>query len=36
MDIKVFGNGCSKCISTVGMIERTAQALGVQVHVVKV
>ena len=36
MDIKVLGSGCSKCRSTIGLIERTAQALGVDVEIVKV
>ena len=25
MDIKVLGSGCSKCISTIGIIERAAR-----------
>ena len=36
MDIKVFGTGCSKCQSTVGLIGRVAQDLGVAVNIVKV
>jgi len=36
MEIKVLGPGCSKCHSTVGMIERAAQASGVDVEIVKV
>jgi arsenite-transporting ATPase len=36
MEIKVLGSGCSKCRSTIGLIERTAQALGVDVEIVKV
>jgi arsenite-transporting ATPase len=36
MDIKVLGSGCSKCRSTIGIIERAAQAAGVGVVIVKV
>ncbi len=36
MDIKVLGSGCSKCRSTIGIIERAAAALGVEVKIVKV
>lgn len=36
MEIKVFGTGCSKCISTVGLIERTARGLGMEVEVIKI
>jgi arsenite-transporting ATPase len=36
MEIKVFGSGCSKCHSTIGIIERAAQASGVDVEIVKV
>lgn len=36
MQIKVLGSGCSKCRCTIGIIERAAQALGVEVEVVKV
>ena len=36
MDIKVLGSGCSKCRSTIGIIERAALAAGVQVEIIKV
>jgi arsenite/tail-anchored protein-transporting ATPase len=36
MEIKVLGSGCSKCRSTVGIIERAAQASGVEVEIVKI
>jgi arsenite-transporting ATPase len=36
MKIKVLGSGCSKCQSTVGIIERTARDAGVEVEIVKV
>ena len=36
MEIRVFGSGCSKCRSTIGVIERAAQAAGVDVDIVKV
>jgi arsenite-transporting ATPase len=36
MQIKVLGSGCSKCHSTIGIIERAAQASGVDVQIVKV
>jgi arsenite-transporting ATPase len=36
MEIKVLGSGCSKCHSTIGIIERAAQAAGVGVEIVKV
>ena len=36
MKIEVLGSGCSKCRSTVGVIERAAQAAGVEVRLVKV
>ena len=36
MEIKVLGSGCSKCHSTIGIIERAAQASGVEVEIVKV
>ena len=36
MEIKVLGSGCSKCHSTIGLIERAAQAAGVDVEIVKV
>jgi arsenite-transporting ATPase len=36
MEIKVAGPGCSKCRSTVGIIERAAQDAGVAVEIVKV
>ncbi|MDR6539016.1 arsenical pump-driving ATPase [Variovorax soli] len=36
MKIEVLGSGCSKCRSTIGMIERAAEAVGVEVEIVKV
>ncbi len=36
MQIKILGSGCSKCRSTIGIIERAAQAVGVEVQIVKV
>lgn len=36
MEIKVLGVGCSECHSTIGIIERAAQAAGVVVGIVKV
>jgi arsenite-transporting ATPase len=36
MQVKVLGSGCSKCRSTIGIIERAAQAAGVEVQIVKV
>jgi arsenite-transporting ATPase len=36
MQIKVLGPGCSKCQTTVGIIERAAQAAGVAIEIVKV
>ncbi len=36
LKIKVLGSGCSKCRSTIGLIERTARDAGIQVDVVKV
>jgi len=36
MEIKVLGIGCSKCKSTVAMIERVARASGVEVEINKV
>jgi len=36
MEIRVLGSGCSKCRSTIGIIERAAQALGVEVDIIKV
>ena len=36
MEIKVLGSGCSKCRSTIGVIERAARASGVDVEIVKV
>ncbi len=36
MEIKVLGSGCSKCRTTIGMIERAARDAGVTAHVVKV
>jgi arsenite-transporting ATPase len=36
MQVKVLGSGCSKCRSTIGIIERAAKAVGVEVQIVKV
>lgn len=36
MQIKVLGSGCSKCRSTIGIIERVAHDAGVEVKIVKV
>ncbi len=36
MKIRVLGSGCSKCRSTIALIERTARAAGVEVEIVKV
>ncbi len=36
MEIKVLGAGCSKCQSTIGIIEQAARAAGVVVEIVKV
>jgi arsenite-transporting ATPase len=36
MKIKVLGSGCSKCQSTIGIIERTARDAGMDVEIVKV
>jgi arsenite-transporting ATPase len=36
MKIKVLGSGCSKCRSTIGIIERTARDAGMEVEIVKV
>jgi len=36
MLVKVLGSGCSKCHTTVGIIERAARASGVDIEIVKV
>jgi arsenite/tail-anchored protein-transporting ATPase len=36
MKIKVLGSGCSKCRSTIGIIERAARDAGVEVDITKV
>jgi arsenite-transporting ATPase len=36
MEVRVLGSGCSKCRTTIGMIERAAQQAGVAVEIVKV
>ena len=36
MEIKVLGSGCSKCRTTIGMIERIARSAGVHVSITKV
>lgn len=35
MKIKVLGSGCSKCHSTIGIIERAASGAGVEIEIVK-
>jgi len=34
--VKVLGSGCSKCHSTIGIIERAAKASGIDVEIVKI
>ncbi len=36
MEIKVLGSGCSKCHTTIGIIEREALAAGIAVEIIKV
>ena len=36
MEVKVLGSGCSKCRSTIGIIERAARASSADVEIVKV
>ncbi len=36
MEVKVLGSGCSKCRTTIGVIERAARDAGVEVEIVKV
>jgi arsenite-transporting ATPase len=36
MEIEVLGSGCSKCRVTIGMIERAALVLGVEVEITKI
>ncbi len=36
MEIKVLGSGCSKCHSTIGMIERVARDAGVDVEIIEI
>lgn len=36
MEIKVLGTGCSKCHSTIGIIERVALAAGIRVEIIKI
>jgi arsenite-transporting ATPase len=36
MKIKVLGSGCSKCRSTIGVIERAAREAGIEVEITKV
>ena len=36
MKIKVLGPGCSKCRTTVGIIERAARALNVEIEIIKI
>jgi arsenite-transporting ATPase len=36
MEIKVLGSGCSKCRTTIGIIERVARDSGVAVEIIKV
>ena len=32
MEVVVLGSGCSKCHSTMGLVERVAKALGIAVN----
>ena len=34
--VEVLGSGCSKCRSTIGLIERTARDAGIEIEIVKV
>lgn len=36
MKIEILGSGCSKCRSTIGVIERAARDAGIEVEIVKV
>lgn len=36
LEVKVLGSGCSKCLSTIGVIERAASEAGVEVNITKV
>jgi arsenite-transporting ATPase len=36
MEVKVLGSGCSKCRTTIGVVERAARDGGVEVEIVKV
>jgi arsenite-transporting ATPase len=36
VSVKVLGSGCSKCRSTVALIEHTARDAGIEVAIVKV
>ena len=36
MEIKVLGSGCSKCRSTIGIIERTARDAGAIIEIIRV
>ena len=36
MKINVLGSGCSKCRTTIGIIERAARAMSVEIEIVKI
>ena len=36
LQVNVLGSGCSKCRSTIGVIERTARDAGIEIEIVKV
>jgi arsenite-transporting ATPase len=36
LNVKVLGSGCSKCRSTIGLIERTAREAGIELEIVKI
>jgi arsenite-transporting ATPase len=36
LNVKVLGSGCSKCRSTIGLIERTAREAGIEFEIVKI
>ncbi|MDH4052425.1 MAG: TRC40/GET3/ArsA family transport-energizing ATPase, partial [Rubrivivax sp.] len=36
MRVEVLGSGCSKCRTTIGVIERAARALGVEIEIAKI
>ncbi|WP_200960114.1 arsenical pump-driving ATPase [Pelomonas sp. Root1217] len=36
LNVQVLGSGCSKCRSTIGLVERAAEELGIEVAIIKV